>query len=184
MISCCLFKAYLAYWILAGTWGFTPGGQVGHPEPLHECAIRWRLGWSGDVERCVGSTPNWGTYLVAHPTNRKWVITPSDLHGIRSGLIHINHWGYNPQPRFVGWATKYHTIMSLCKRIYFQDLPSFMAQNMVPGDFQTELESKLLLVEIPISASLATPRKIAKQNPTKRVTQWVFYLLCRPLCHQ
>ena len=21
---------------------------------------------------------------------------PSDLHGIRSGLIHINHWGYKP----------------------------------------------------------------------------------------
>ena len=32
---------------------------------------------------------------MAHPTARKWVITPV-LNGIFVGLIHWNHWGYNP----------------------------------------------------------------------------------------
>ena len=57
--------------------------------------------------------------------------------------------------------------MSLCKRIYFQDLPSFMAQNMVPGDFQTELESKLLLVEIPIRLS-RNPKKDSKAKSEEK----------------
>ena len=43
--------------------------------------------------------------LVAHPTARKWVITPV-INGIFVGLIHINHWGYSPLTKFVGWATK------------------------------------------------------------------------------
>ena len=39
--------------------------------------------------------------LVAHPTARKWVITPV-INGIFVGLIHINHWGYSPLTKFVG----------------------------------------------------------------------------------
>ena len=31
-------------------------------------------------------------HLVAHPTNRKWVIIPV-INGIFVGLIHFNHWG-------------------------------------------------------------------------------------------
>ena len=33
--------------------------------------------------------------LVAHPTARKWVMTPV-INGMFVGLIHFNHWGYNP----------------------------------------------------------------------------------------
>ena len=34
-------------------------------------------------------------YLVAHPTNRKWVITPV-IDVDYSYLSHVNNWGYNP----------------------------------------------------------------------------------------
>ena len=37
-------------------------------------------------------------YLVAHPTNRKWVVTP-----VVVGLIHLN-WGELTHLRAVGWA--------------------------------------------------------------------------------
>ena len=42
-----------------------------------------------------------------------------------------------------------------------------MAQNMVPGDFQTELESKLLLVEIPIRLS-RNPKKDSKAKSEEK----------------
>ena len=49
-------------------------------------------------------------YLVAHPTARKWVITPV-INGISVGLIHWNHWGYNPRTIISrtgnhGWSIK------------------------------------------------------------------------------
>ena len=48
---------------------------------------------------------NWKTpkYLVANYTRIvSGLVHPSDLHGIRSGLIHINHWGELTHLRFVG----------------------------------------------------------------------------------
>ena len=46
------------------------------------------------------------SYLVAHPTARKWVITPAIYMGL-VGLIHWKNWGELTHLRAVGWATKY-----------------------------------------------------------------------------
>ena len=42
---------------------------------------------------------------MAHPTNRKWVITL--VNGISSGNVHWKDWGELPHLRSVGWTTKY-----------------------------------------------------------------------------
>ena len=55
-------------------------------------------------------------YLLAHPTNRKWVITPV-INGISSGNVHWKDWGELPHLRSVGWTTKY-------KHYRNHDLPS------------------------------------------------------------
>ena len=49
---------------------------------------------------------HWQQYLVVHPTNRKWVITPV-ISGHCPHLSHWNHQGCNPQKQSVGWTTKY-----------------------------------------------------------------------------
>jgi hypothetical protein len=49
--------------------------------PAGAGSVPWEKPWEN-------RKPIIGSYLVAHPTNRKWVITPV-INGIFVGLIHL-----------------------------------------------------------------------------------------------